>query len=159
MTDLREGTIVPDVTVVREAVADETQATLLDVLFDGIECLFLGDLELGVGPAGDLDNHVEDAIALVGKERNVVEGGDDGSVLFRVDAMIWCKLVSLLATDLHEIIRNVPKVLGAPTTRGENSGKTMRWRREDEGKEGARTGSHGGGEETSSERQSPCRER
>ena len=72
-----------------EAVTDETQTALLDVLLDWIEWLLLGDLELCVGPTRDLDNHVEDAIALVGKERNVVEWGDDGSILFRVDAMFW----------------------------------------------------------------------
>jgi len=85
---LRECAVVPDVTVVGEAVANETQTTLLDVLLDGVEWLVLGDLELGIGPTGDLDNHVEDAVALVGKEGNVVEGGDDGSVLFGIDAMV-----------------------------------------------------------------------
>jgi len=84
---LRESTVVPDVAVVGEAVANETQATLLNVLFDGVERFVLGDLKLGVGPTRDLYNHVEDAIVLVGKERNVVEGGDDGSVLFRIDAV------------------------------------------------------------------------
>jgi hypothetical protein len=84
---LRECTVVPDVAVVGEAVANETQTTLLDVLFDGVEWFLLGDLELGVGPTGDLYNHVEDAIVLVGKESNVVEGGDCGSVLFRIDAV------------------------------------------------------------------------
>lgn len=91
VTNLRECTVVPDVAVMGEAVANETQTTLFDVLLDWVERLVLGDLELGVGPTGDLDNHVEDAIALVGKERNVVEGGDDGSVLFRIDAMVWWK--------------------------------------------------------------------
>ena len=99
VTNLREGTVVPDVTMVREAVANETQAALLNILLDGVERLILGDLKLGVGPTGDLDNHVEDAMALVGKERNVVEGGDDGSVLFGVDAMLW-RWVS--QTDGHD---------------------------------------------------------
>ena len=72
-----------------EAVANETQTALLDVLLDGVERFLLGDLELGVGPAGDLYNHVQDTITLVGKEGDVVEGGDDGSVLFRIDAMLW----------------------------------------------------------------------
>ena len=72
-----------------EAVANETQTTLLDVLFNGVECFILGDLKLGVGPARDLYNHVEDAIVLVGEERDVVEWGEDGSVLFRIDAMFW----------------------------------------------------------------------
>jgi hypothetical protein len=89
VTNLREGAIVPNVTVVGEAVANEAQTALLDVLFDGIERFLLGDLELGVGPTGDLYNHVEDAIALIGKERNVVEGGNDASVVFGVDAMFW----------------------------------------------------------------------
>lgn len=121
LTNLREGTVVPDVTVVGEAVSNETQTTLLDVLFDGIEWFFLGDLEFGVGPAGDFDNHVEDTIALVGKERNVVEGGDDGSVLFWIYTVFWQELVNQLATDVREIVRDLPKVWGAPTTRVENS--------------------------------------
>ena len=120
-TNLREGTVVPDVAVVGEAVANETQTALLDVLFDRIEWLLLGDLEFSVGPAGDFDNHIEDTIALVCKERNVVEGGDDGSVLFWIYAMFWQELVSQLATDVREILRNLPKVWGAPTTRVENS--------------------------------------
>jgi len=70
-----------------EAIANETQTALLDVLLDWIECFLFGDLELCVGPTRDLDNHVEDTVALVGKERNVVEWGDDGSILFRVNAM------------------------------------------------------------------------
>jgi hypothetical protein len=122
VTNLREGTVVPDVTVVGEAVADETQTTLFDVLLDGVERLILGDLELGVGPTGDLDDHVEDAIALVGEERDVVEGGDDGPVLFGIDAMIWRGLVSGWTADVGESVRNVPKVFGAPTTWGANSG-------------------------------------
>lgn len=75
--------------MVGEAVAHVAQAALLDVLLDGIERLLLGDFHLGVGPAGDLDDHVEDAIALIGEERDVVERGDDLAVVFDVDAMFW----------------------------------------------------------------------
>ena len=89
MTNLRESTVIPNVAVVGETVANETQTTLLDVLLNGIEGIPFGDLELGVGPTGDLDNHVEDAIALIGKERDVVEGRDDSSTVFRVDAVFW----------------------------------------------------------------------
>jgi hypothetical protein len=85
---LGESAIVPDVTVVGEAVANETQTTLFDVLLDGVERFLLRNLDLGVSPTGDLDNHVEDAIALVGKKRNVVEWGDNSSVLFGIDAML-----------------------------------------------------------------------
>ena len=67
--------------MVGEAVADEAETALLDVLLDGVEGLLLGDLHLGVGPAGDLDDHVQDAIGLVGEEGDVVEGRDDAAVL------------------------------------------------------------------------------
>jgi len=42
---LREGTVVPEVTLVREAVADESKLALLNVLLDRVEEFFLGDLE------------------------------------------------------------------------------------------------------------------
>ena len=42
---LREGTVVPEVTLVGEAVADEAELSLLDVLLDGVQELLLGDLE------------------------------------------------------------------------------------------------------------------
>lgn len=85
---LWEGTVVPNVTVMGEAVANETQTTLFDVLLNGVEDLILGDFQLGVGPARDLNDHVEDTIVLVVKERNVVEGGNDGPVVFRIYAMV-----------------------------------------------------------------------
>ena len=135
-----------------EAIANETQATLLDVLLDWIEWLLLGDLELCVGPTRDLDNHVEDAIALVGKKRDVVEWGDDGSILFRIDAMFWRRADESTGMDVRETIQDVPKVLGAPTTRVENSG-VMMWQRRNEGRERKLTGNHrGGGKQTGSER-------
>jgi hypothetical protein len=34
---LREGTVVPEITLVREAVADETKLALLDILLDGVQ--------------------------------------------------------------------------------------------------------------------------
>jgi len=43
-TDLGEGTVVPDVTLVREAVANESQLALFDVLLDRVEGLIFGDL-------------------------------------------------------------------------------------------------------------------
>jgi hypothetical protein len=41
---LGEGTVVPDVTLVGEAVADKSKLSLLDVLLDRVEELVLGDL-------------------------------------------------------------------------------------------------------------------
>jgi hypothetical protein len=42
---LGEGAVVPEVTLVREAVPHEAELSLLDVLLDGVESLFLADLE------------------------------------------------------------------------------------------------------------------
>lgn len=86
---LREGTVVPDVSVVGEAVADETQPALLDILFNGIEGFLLGNFHLCIRPTRNFDDHVEDAVVLVGEERDVVEGRDYGAILFDVDAVFW----------------------------------------------------------------------
>ena len=88
-THLRECAVVPDVAIVGETVADEAELALLDVLLDGVECFLLGGFHLGVGPAGDLDNHVEDAEVLVCEEGDVMEGGNDGAILFDEDAVIY----------------------------------------------------------------------
>lgn len=42
---LWESTVVPEVALVWEAVADETKLALLDILFDWVESLFFRDLE------------------------------------------------------------------------------------------------------------------
>lgn len=39
-----EGTVVPEVTLVGEAVADEAELALLGILLDGVEEIILGDL-------------------------------------------------------------------------------------------------------------------
>ena len=75
--------------MVGEAVAHEAQATLFDILLDGIERLFLGNFHLGVRPAGNLDNHVENAIALIGEERDIMERGDDQAILLDINAMLY----------------------------------------------------------------------
>lgn len=45
-------------------------------------------LLLGIGPAGDLDNHVQDCLLLVRVQRNVVEGRDGHAILLEVDTML-----------------------------------------------------------------------
>ena len=75
--------------MVGEAVADVAQLALLDILLDRVEGLLLGDLHLRVGPARNLDDHVEDAVVLVSKERDVVEGRDDRAILLDEDTMVW----------------------------------------------------------------------
>lgn len=44
ITYTREGTVVPEIAFVREAIANETELALLHVLLDGVEKLILGDL-------------------------------------------------------------------------------------------------------------------
>ena len=43
-TYLREGAVVPEITLVGEAVTDEAELALLRVLLDGVQGLLLGDL-------------------------------------------------------------------------------------------------------------------
>jgi hypothetical protein len=74
---LRERAIVPDVSMVGETIANESQSALLNVLLDGIERFFLGHFHLCVRPARDFNDHVEDTVALICEERNVVEWRDD----------------------------------------------------------------------------------
>lgn len=45
-------------------------------------------LHLRVGPAGDLDDHVEDGLLLIGIQRDVVEGRDGNAILLDVDAVL-----------------------------------------------------------------------
>ena len=130
---LGEGTVVPEIALVGEAVADEAQLALLGVLLDGVISLVLADLLvlglishpcysemslyptmygrtgqdkgvgcrraawvvsetthllLGVGPAGNLNNHVQDGLLGVGVEGNIVEGRDNNAILLDVNAVL-----------------------------------------------------------------------
>ena len=85
---LRESTIVPDVPVVREAVSDKPELALLGVLLDGVQSLLLGDFHLGVGPSGNLDNHVQDSLGLISEQGNVVESRDGLAVLLEEDSVL-----------------------------------------------------------------------
>jgi hypothetical protein len=75
--------------MVGEAVTHIAQTALLDILLDRIERLLLGDFEFGVGPARDLDDHVQDALALVGEEGNIVEGRDDLAIVLDVYTVLY----------------------------------------------------------------------
>lgn len=61
---LGESTVVPEVSLVRKTVADESNLALLDVLLDGIEEFLFADLEFAVCPTRDLDDHVQDSLLL-----------------------------------------------------------------------------------------------
>ena len=83
----------------RKAIADIAELALLDILFDGVQSLFLGNLEdgvstntcrnvtvvesfpkrvtylhLGIRPSWNFHNHIEDSLLLVGVQGNVMEG-------------------------------------------------------------------------------------
>jgi len=108
---LGEGTVIPDVSVVGEAVADETQPSLLDILFNGVEGFLLGNFHLSIRPARNFDDHVENAVVLVCEKRDVVEGRDHGAILFDVDAVFKSvcradKAGSILWTSLRVINRD-----------------------------------------------------
>ncbi len=79
---MREGSVVPDVTVMREAVSHKSEFALLDVLLDRVEFLVLRNLELGVGPSRYFNNHVQDSLFLVGIKGNIVKGRDWRSIFF-----------------------------------------------------------------------------
>lgn len=91
-TCLGEGTVIPNVSVVGETVADETQSSLLDILLNRIEGFLLANLHFSVRPARNFDDHVENAVVLVCEKRDVVEGRDHGAILFDVDAVFWMAL-------------------------------------------------------------------
>jgi hypothetical protein len=78
--------------MMREAVAHIAQTALLNILFDGIERLLLGDLHLGVSPARNFDDHVQDSVVLVCEKGDVVKGGHDSAILFDVDSMFYINL-------------------------------------------------------------------
>ena len=83
-----------------EAVADVAELALLDVLLDGVEIFLLGDLLFGVGPAGDLDNHVEDGLLVIGVQRDIVERRDGHAILLDVDAVLQGVGLADLAGDV-----------------------------------------------------------
>lgn len=85
---LRERAVVPDVPVVGEAVAYKTELALLDILLDGVEELLLGDFHLGVGPAGNFDDHVHDTHILVSEQRDIMERRHWLAILLDEDAVL-----------------------------------------------------------------------
>ena len=50
--------------------------------------LVAAHLKLCIGPARDLNNHVEDGLFLVGVEGHIVERGDGDAILLDVDAVL-----------------------------------------------------------------------
>ena len=61
-------------------------------LANGFQCdvvvMKLSYLQLGVGPAGDLDDHVKDGLLLIGVEGDVVEGRDGDAILLDEDTVL-----------------------------------------------------------------------
>jgi len=88
-TDLRERSVIPNVSVVGEAVPHVAKTTTLDILLDRIEKLFLGNLHLRIGPSWDFHDHVQYVLAWLDKEGDVVEGRHNISIRFNEDTVIW----------------------------------------------------------------------
>lgn len=76
---------------------------------------FATHLEFGIGPARNLNNHVEDGLLLVGIERNVVERRDGNAILLNVDAVLQGVLGSNLAN----------RVLGSHCGSGTSAGRRL----------------------------------
>jgi hypothetical protein len=113
---LGKRAIVPEIALVGEAVANEAQLALLDILLDGIEEIVLGDLavdfllavvcgvehsvdrnptamaktylHLAIGPARDLNDHVQDGLLLVCIQRDIVERRDGHAIFLNVNAVL-----------------------------------------------------------------------
>ncbi len=56
---LRQSAIIPDVAFMRETIGDKSQLAFLFVLLDRIELFLEADFHLGIGPPGNLNDHVE----------------------------------------------------------------------------------------------------
>lgn len=61
----------------------------------------LSYLLLGVGPARDLDDHVQDGLLGIGVEGNVVEGRDDLAILLNVDTVVQSEGLGNLADGVR----------------------------------------------------------
>lgn len=68
-----EGTVVPKIALVWEAVSHKSKFAFLYVLLDWVEKFFFRDLLLGVGPSRNFYNHVEDGLLLIGIQWDIVE--------------------------------------------------------------------------------------
>jgi hypothetical protein len=88
-TYLRECTIVPNITMMRETIADESESTTFDVLFDRVEGLLFRDFHLCIRPARYFDDHIQDSIVAICEEGDIVERGDNISVLFDEDPVFY----------------------------------------------------------------------
>ena len=80
----------------REAIPHVAEASTFDILLDRIERLFLGGLHLGVRPSRYFDDDIQDALVLVGKERNVVKWRNDRSIVLDENAVL-CRLMDKIS--------------------------------------------------------------
>jgi hypothetical protein len=60
-------------------------------------------LLLGVGPAGDLNDHVQDALLLIGVEGDIVEGRDGLAILLDVDTVLQRVRLGNLANGVSHL--------------------------------------------------------
>jgi hypothetical protein len=100
--------------MMRKTIPDKSQFALLDILLDRIVIIVLGNLLLGIRPAGDLDNHIENLRTCCGRrgeKRDIMPCRDDNSILFEEDAVL-------------EGIRGAYTSVNPKANRGKNGGLT-----------------------------------
>ena len=77
--------------MMRKTIPDKSQFALLDILFDRIIIIVLGNLLLGIRPPRDLDNHIENLRTCCGrrgKKRDIMPCRDNNTILFEEDAVL-----------------------------------------------------------------------
>ena len=77
--------------MMRETIPDKSQFALLDILFDRIVIIVLGDLLLGIRPTGDLDNHIENLRTCCGRRSekgDIMPRRDYNTILLKEDAVL-----------------------------------------------------------------------
>jgi hypothetical protein len=87
LPSLRQGAVIPHVTVIRENIIYKSQLVVLDILRDRIEFLLLVYLHFGVCPARYLDDGIVDVLFLVGHERNVMKRTDKVITILIIDSI------------------------------------------------------------------------
>lgn len=80
-------------------------------------------LLLGVGPAGDLNDHVQDGLLLVGVEGNVVEGRDGDAILLDVNTVLQRVRLGNLANGVGHVGCGGREMPGEEGSSGERRGR------------------------------------
>lgn len=80
-------------------------------------------LLLSVGPAGDLNDHVQDLLLLVGVEGDIVEGRDGDAILLNVNTVLQRVRLSDLANGIRHFGCGGREMPGDQSSSGERRGR------------------------------------